>query len=105
VALSSARTDQAFICRAAPFHLAPVRFWKSKATGANYPIGWRIEIPELQLHFAVRAVLDNQELALNPLTYWEGAIELSGMQNEKPISGRGYLELTGYAASLQELQR
>ena len=87
------------------FHMTPDRFWKSKTTGANYPIGWRIEIPELQLHFAVRAVLDNQELALNPLTYWEGAIEVSGMQNEKPVSGRGYLELTGYAASLQELQR
>ena len=46
-------------------------------------------------------MLDNQELALNQLTYWEGAIEVAGTRAGTPLSGRGYLELTGYAPGAQ----
>ena len=49
--------------------------------------------------------MPNQEFALDPLIYWEGAFDLEGMRGGKPIHGRGYLELTGYAARLQELNR
>ena len=45
------------------------------------------------------------ELALPPLIYWEGAFDLEGTRAGKPLRGRGYLELTGYAAPLQELNR
>ena len=79
--------------------MTPTHFWKSEKTGANYPIGWRVEIPQENLQFNVRAVLKNQELTLTPLTYWEGAIDT------EPIKGRGYLELIGYAGALHELQR
>ncbi len=81
------------------FHFTPTKFWTSAKTGAKYPIGWRVEIPSENLQFNVRAVLENQELALRPLTYWEGAIDT------EPMKGRGYLELTGYAGALHELQR
>ena len=79
------------------FAMTPVRRWKSKATGGDYPIEWRVEIPEQELSFTVKPVLDDQELALNQLTYWEGAIDISGKRAGRPIGGRGYLELTGYA--------
>jgi predicted secreted hydrolase len=34
------------------------------------------------------------------VTYWEGAVNVTGRVNETPIAGQGYVELTGYAAPL-----
>jgi predicted secreted hydrolase len=85
--------------------MTPLEFWKSPATEANYPIGWRIEAPKVQLDLTVHPVLKNQELVFTPLIYWEGAFDLVGTRAGKAISGRGYLELTGYAAPLLELNR
>jgi len=90
---------------AAAFKMTATEFWKSEVTGGKYPIGWRVELPENQLEFNVHAALPNQELALMPLAYWEGAVEIDGRRNGQPIKGRGYLELTGYAGPLRELQR
>lgn len=87
------------------FRMTPTGFWKSGKTGANYPVGWRIEVPAHGLGFTVRAAVQNQELALMPLAYWEGAIDVEGTRHGRPIRGRGYLELTGYAGPLRELQR
>jgi predicted secreted hydrolase len=39
------------------------------------------------------------------LIYWEGAVDVVGTGAGKPLAGRGYLELTGYAAPLKELNR
>lgn len=87
------------------FRMTPTAFWKSGKTAANYPIGWRIEVPGHGLDFTVRAAAQNQELALMPLAYWEGAIDVEGTRGGRPIKGQGYLELTGYAGPLRELQR
>ncbi|MGI9088402.1 MAG: lipocalin-like domain-containing protein [Chthoniobacterales bacterium] len=87
------------------FRMTPTDSWKSEATGANYPVGWKVEIPGLSAQFTVKPALQNQELALLPLAYWEGAVEIDGTRDGKAITGRGYLELTGYAGPLRELQR
>ena len=91
--------------RSSAFRMTPTTFWKSPKTGANYPVGWRIALPEHGLEFTVRAAVENQELALMPLAYWEGAVDVDGRRAGRPIKGRGYLELTGYAGPLRELQR
>jgi predicted secreted hydrolase len=31
------------------------------------------------------------------VTYWEGAVKTTGTSGGKPITGFGYMELTGYA--------
>ena len=31
------------------------------------------------------------------VSYWEGAVDIKGTRNGKPIEGRGYLEMTGYS--------
>jgi predicted secreted hydrolase len=31
------------------------------------------------------------------VTYWEGSIEVNGNEGEHKLTGRGYLEMTGYA--------
>ncbi len=87
------------------YRMLPTRWWRSSTSAANYPIGWQIEIPERSLRVEVRPVLDNQELSLAPLAYWEGAVDVIGTRDGHPIKGRGYLELTGYAGPLRELQR
>lgn len=87
------------------FRMTPTASWKSPATGADYPIAWRVELPSAQLEIAVRAEMENQELALKPLAYWEGAVTAMGKRGDRAIAGHGYLELTGYAGPLRELQR
>lgn len=91
--------------RASDFTMVPTAFWTSKTTKARYPIAWQIELPNQRLKFAVSSALDDQELKLGPITYWEGAIDADGIHDEKPIHGRGYLELTGYAGRLNEAIR
>jgi predicted secreted hydrolase len=61
--------------RAADFQMTPVASWKSKASGGQYPIGWRIAVPSQRAEFTIKAALDDQELKLGPITYWEGAID------------------------------
>ena len=31
------------------------------------------------------------------MTYWEGAVDVSGQIGGRPVTGRGYLEMTGYS--------
>jgi predicted secreted hydrolase len=91
--------------RGEDFVMKPTEIWKSAKTAAPYPIGWSIELPKHGIQLTVRAALKNQELALMPLAYWEGAVDITGARNGSPVKGRGYLELTGYAGPLRELQR
>jgi len=88
--------------RASDFQMTPTAFWKSKASGAQYPIAWRIVLPAQQTEFTIHAAVEDQELRLGAITYWEGAIDANGLREGKPIKGRGYLELTGYAGGLGE---
>ena len=89
----------------ADFEMKPETFWQSPATQANYPIGWRVVVPKEQLDFQIEPVMKNQELVFTPLIYWEGAFDVKGSRAGQSIGGRGYLELTGYAAPLQGLNR
>jgi predicted secreted hydrolase len=56
-----------------------------------------VRVPSLQLDVDVRPVLANQELGTTP-HYWEGAVDVSGTHAGQNASGRGYVELVGYAA-------
>jgi predicted secreted hydrolase len=91
--------------RVADFQMTPAGFWKSNATGAQYPTAWRIVLPGERAEFTIKAPLEDQELKLGAITYWEGAIDATGTRDGKAIKGRGYLELTGYAGTLGELRR
>jgi len=90
--------------QSADFGMKPIAFWKSKANGVTYPIGWKVTIPEREMELVVRATVEDQELVMDPITYWEGAIDANGTRNGKPIKGCGYLELTGYAGRIGEAE-
>lgn len=70
--------------------------WVSPA-GDRYPSRWRLRSAPLALEIVVRPSLANQELLTRP-RYWEGAAEVAGTRAGAPVSGRGYVELVGYAA-------
>ena len=91
--------------RASDFQMTATATWKSKTGGAPYPIGWKITLPAQRAEFTLRATVEDQELKLGPITYWEGAIDAVGMRDSKAIKGTGYLELTGYSGTLGELRR
>ncbi|HEY2036312.1 MAG TPA: lipocalin-like domain-containing protein [Steroidobacteraceae bacterium] len=66
-------------------------------SGVRYPSRWRLVAPKLGLDVVVHPVLADQELLTAP-RYWEGAVDVSGTHGARPITGRGYVELVGYAA-------
>ena len=82
------------------FSLVAGRVWESPVSRARYPVEWRIEIPGSSLELNVRASVDAQELHTElsaGVTYWEGAVVVTGSDAGRPVTGRGYLEMTGYA--------
>jgi predicted secreted hydrolase len=88
----------------AEFSLVPGATWTSPANGAHYPVHWTIRVPSLALELSASTPLDDQELvSRNPFwpTYWEGAITLHGVRGGEPVSGVGYLEMTGYDRAVE----
>lgn len=80
---------------AGTFDIQVLDHWDSPL-GGRYPAAWRIEIPPEQLVLEVRPLVANQELDTVP-RYWEGAVSVRGRRQGEPVSGGGYVELTGYA--------
>ncbi|MDB5686882.1 MAG: hypothetical protein JWR77_1471 [Rhizorhabdus sp.] len=95
----SLRRADGRIVRFAPGDVAftPLRRWRSPHTDGIYPVAQRltVRLPEGVRHFPLTPLFPDQELdgrRAGMPAYWEGAVRTTG--------GRGYLELTGYAAPL-----
>lgn len=70
--------------------------WTSPHTGAAYPSGWLLTLPDRR-RLMLTPQLQDQELYFpgapaSALAYWEGSVSVSG-----DATGVGYVELTGYA--------
>ena len=81
------------------FELGPGRTWTSRLSKGVYPVEWQVRVPSLSLDVKVTTRLDSQELtgkSKSAAVDWEGAIEVQGSH-----TGRGYLEMTGYAGALR----
>lgn len=93
---------QAHFLSAADFSLTPLETWASSASGARYPIAWRISVPSLGLELNETTPLPAQELAESEVSpsYWEGAVSYNGRIHGQPVRGVGYLEMTGYARAV-----
>ncbi len=79
------------------------RVWKSPHSGAVYPAGWTVEVPGKGIRLEVSPALADQELSTaksTQVTYWEGSVEVSGRHHGRPVKGKGYVELTGYAHTM-----
>ncbi len=87
----------------ADFTLTPGRRQFKSQNGAVYPIEWTVAIPSQRLELTVTTPLDDQELSLvrsTGIAYWEGMIDVAGTTGSGPVTGSGYLEMTGYHGSL-----
>ena len=85
---------------AADLTIESLAHWTSPHSQARYPQRWRLSAPSLGLDLDVRSLLSDQELNTahsTRVTYWEGAVSATGQSHGAPVTGRGYVELTGYA--------
>ncbi|MES2708268.1 MAG: lipocalin-like domain-containing protein [Verrucomicrobiota bacterium] len=88
------------------FSLTPVpgKTWRSAKSGGTYPTVWQVAVPGKKLNLEVRALLPDQELALDPVSYWEGAVDAAGSREGRELKAEGYLEMTGYSGALRALR-
>ena len=86
------------------FDVAVTKRWTSPMTGADYPAGWRIEVPGQKLVIDLTPTVAAQELdtrATTGVVYWEGSQRVAATRAGQPLGGEGYVELTGYAAGVK----
>ncbi|WP_442498811.1 lipocalin-like domain-containing protein [Methylobacter sp. sgz302048] len=69
--------------------------WTSPHSKIRYPSLWRLSVPGQRLELDVVPLINDQELNVS-VRYWEGAVSVKGTKNGRPVSGQGYVELTGY---------
>jgi len=77
------------------FAIEALDTWSSPATGIRYPSRWRLTVPDANIDLEIRPLLPDQELNLS-FRYWEGAVSINGISAGSPVTGQGYVELTGY---------
>jgi predicted secreted hydrolase len=85
------------------FSIKVLERWKSPKSGADYPMKWKVAVPSEEIDLEITPVFNDQELITDRstrVTYWEGAVRISGTARRKPVSGDGYVEMTGYAGKL-----
>ena len=73
--------------------------WVSPHTGAEYPTKWVINAPGEDLRLEITSDVSDQEITSTrpeSAIYWEGKVTVKGDRAGNPVSGRGYVELTGY---------
>ncbi|WP_058555131.1 lipocalin-like domain-containing protein [Thiohalocapsa sp. ML1] len=71
--------------------------WRSPASGAVYPLNWRLAAPALGLDLTLAALTPAQELTLGE-PVWSGAVTAQGERDGQAVRGGGRMELGGYAA-------
>jgi predicted secreted hydrolase len=87
------------------FQIKAKGVWKSAQSGGSYPSHWEISIPNQAMTLTLTPTVSDQELITTRstgVTYWEGSVIIQGTYKERPITGKGYVELTGYAQSLRK---
>ncbi len=77
--------------------------WTSPQTDITYPSGWRVTVPELNMEIELSPIVKDQEMLVS-FIYWEGAVSISGRIDDMPVSGTGYVELTGYGDETGDLR-
>ena len=77
--------------------LEPLEWWQSSQTFVEYPIRWRLQIPDAGLDLDVRASFKDQEVMtlIAKNSFYEGRVEVQGTRKGAAISGVGFVERSG----------
>jgi predicted secreted hydrolase len=87
------------------FQITPSQQWTSPHSKAVYPAKWQIHLPNEQVELTLTPIIADQELNTTGSTgvsYWEGAVAIRGQSHGKAVSGKGYVELTGYKEAFRK---
>ncbi|MET0386100.1 MAG: polyprenyl synthetase family protein [Polyangiales bacterium] len=78
--------------------LEPLEPWQSSQTFIEYPIRWRLQIPDAGLDLEVRAAFKDQEVMtlIARSSFYEGRVEAKGTRQGAAISGVGFYERSGF---------
>jgi predicted secreted hydrolase len=77
-----------------------LRAWTSPISDVEYPSGWTVSIPIAEIELRLEPLILDQEMNIS-IVYWEGAVRIEGSSAGIAVTGNGYVELTGYAHTLQ----
>lgn len=87
------------------FKITAKNKWSSPKSRGVYPMNWDVEVPSKQIKLQVNSDFEQQELVTKrstDVTYWEGSSTITGTKMGKPITGEGYVEMTGYSESFKK---
>jgi predicted secreted hydrolase len=90
---------QVIALRRSDFSVRVFQYWPSPRSGARYPSGWEISLPAQGLSLRLLPWVADQELVTaksTRVTYWEGAVSITGTWRGRQVQGNGYVEMTGY---------
>ena len=80
------------------FRMEATGKWESSRSGAVYPMGWRVWVPGEDMELTIRPIIQDQEMETSGstrVTYWEGGVTAKGISGGHPVSGVGFVEMTG----------
>lgn len=78
---------------AAVTDMTPTRAWQRDSDGTRYPLYWRLSARDLDLN--IEPLVEDQAHDFS-VSVWSGVVVAHGRSRGRPVSGTGYLELTGY---------
>lgn len=81
-------------------YLEAKRYWQSPSTGIVYPAAWDLNVPDYQLKCRVEPLVADQEFS-GLSAYWEGLVFADCSLEGVPVTGYGYVELTGYGNEVE----
>lgn len=79
------------------FTFEPHGNWTSTTTLNEYPMGYRLAVPEAGIELDLSAVLPSQELItmISAPGFWEGLMNIRGSMKGRPVGGRAFVERSG----------
>lgn len=90
-----AANGQRFPLSAESVTIEILEYWESPR-GVRYPAAWHLQSSSVEIDLEIRPLMADQEL-VTAVQYWEGAVAVNGQHAGVAVTGRGYVELTGYA--------
>jgi geranylgeranyl pyrophosphate synthase/predicted secreted hydrolase len=83
------------------FVLTELAHWHSKVTFVEYPMRWRLAIPEAEIELEIQTAFDDQEVVtlIAKNSFYEGRVEVRGTKRGRPVQGIGFVERSGLGIS------
>ena len=72
--------------------------WRSTRTFYDYPLRWRLSVPEAKIDLTIDAAFADQEFitCISKPAFWEGRCNVRGTVRGQSTAGLGYIERSGF---------